>query len=405
MLSDTTIATVKATVPLLRQAGQAVVARFYELLMREPGVAGLFNHSHQGPDGAQTKALAGAVLAYAENIDNLAALLPAVERIAAKHVSMDVRPEHYAVVGRCLLAALADVAGEAATPAVLAAWGEAYGVLADVFVRREEELYQGRAAAPGGWRGHRAFVVERVVPESAEVASFHLRPADGGPLAPYLPGQYVGVRADIPGHGAVVRNYSLSAAPGGDTYRISVKRHPRGLFSGWLHAAGAGARLELTAPAGDFFLKPDQARPVVLLSGGVGLTPMVAMLESIAATRPGLKAWYVHAARDGLRHAMRDAVRAIEERCPNVTAVTFYEAPRPEDQQGRDYDLPGRVTADWLWRTLPLSGCDVFVCGPRPFMAAVVAGLTARGLPADRLHHEFFGPAEPLEAEVEEQAA
>ncbi|HYC05230.1 MAG TPA: NO-inducible flavohemoprotein [Azospirillaceae bacterium] len=396
MFSADTAATVKATVPLLRAHGLDVTRRLYEILFQEPAVKAFFNQSHQGPDGGQPKALAAAVLAYAENIDNPGVLLPAVERIAHRHVSMNVQPEHYAIVGRAILQAIKDVAGNAATPAVLAAWGEAYQWLADVLSGRENALYRETASKTGGWLGWRRFVVERVEAESAEIASVYLRPRDGGPVADYLPGQYVGLRAEVPGHGQAVRNYSLSRAPRGGAYRISVKRH--GLVSGWLHAQAPGAEVELLAPAGEFHLRPDQQRPVVLLSSGVGLTPLYAMLESIAEQRPGLKAWYVHGARDGRHHALRAAVRAIEERCPNVTAVTFYSRPHADDVPGRDYDVAGRIDPAWLARTLPLDACDIFVCGPSGFMADMVNGLTAHGIAPDRIRHEFFGPTADLAA-------
>jgi nitric oxide dioxygenase len=179
-LSAATIAVVKATVPALEAHGLTITRRMYEHLFRDEEIRDLFNQSHQGADGSQPKALAGAILAYAQNIDNLAALGPAVERIAQKHAGLNILPEHYPYVAKAILAAIRDVLGEAATDEVLEAWGEAYWFLAEILIGREAEIYRDHAAAPGGWVGWRDFVVDRIEAESEIIKSFYLRPTDGG---------------------------------------------------------------------------------------------------------------------------------------------------------------------------------------------------------------------------------
>src|SRR3712207_1025747 len=335
-LSERTIALVKATVPALEAHGLAITRRMYERMFQNEAIRDLFNQSHHGETGSQPKALAAAILAYARNIEGLAALAPAVERIAQKHVGLNILPEHYPHVAEALLGTIGNVLGEAATGEILAAWGEAYWSLAEVLIARERLIYRTLAEAPGGWTGWRDFTVAEKRPESAVITSFVLRPADGGPVLRHRPGQYLTFWIDIPGQHPLKRNYSISSAPNGESYRISVKREPGGIVSGWLHdAVGPGATLRVAPPAGEFFLRQAQVRPVVLVSGGVGLTPLLSMLEAIAERRPGPAAHYVHGTRDGATHAMGARVRALAAGSGGgIRATTFYERPRPEDRRG-----------------------------------------------------------------------
>jgi nitric oxide dioxygenase len=397
-LSDRTIALVKATVPALEQHGLAITRRMYERMFQNEAIRDLFNQSHHGESGSQPKALAAAILAYARNIEGLAALAPAVERIAQKHVGLNILPEHYPYVAEALLGAIKDVLGDAATEEILAAWGEAYWYLAEVLIARERVIYSSVAAAPGGWTGWREFRVERKERESDVITSFMLRPADGGPVMRHRPGQYLTFWLEIPGHHAVKRNYSISSAANGETYRISVKREPHGIASGWLHdSAAPGTTLKVAPPAGEFFMRQVLARPVVLVSGGVGLTPMMCMLETLAERHPGIPAHYVHGTRDGSTHAMGTRARELAARSGGAIKVaTFYERPRPEDRRGDGYDEAGLITVDWLRSNTPMAEADYFLCGPRAFLRAFVSGLARAGVAADRIHYEFFGPADEL---------
>jgi nitric oxide dioxygenase len=406
MLSDRTIRTVKSTAPILRERGVDITKRMYERLFKDEHIKQLFNQSHHGESGSQPMALAGAVHAYASHIDRLADLGPAVERIAQKHVALKIKPEHYPYVGRALLGALKDILGQAATDEVLSAWTEAYEFLADILMKREAQLTEATAAVPGGWAGWRDFTVDRVVPESDIIKSFYLKPADGGPIMNFRPGQYLTFQFDVPSHGQLVRNYSLSCAPRRGYYRISVKREgppqdgsdlPAGLASNYLHdQVSPGTTLRVSAPAGDFFLNEESTQPVVLLSGGVGLTPMVSMLETIVeqgATRP---VWYAHAALSGRQHAMKQYIQEITAAHPNVRSAVFYEFPTPEDLQGKDYDESGRITTEWLKRTVPISEAEFYFCGPKGFMRMLALGLRALDVKEDRIHFEFFGPPDDL---------
>ncbi len=392
-LSADVIVRVKATVPALAAHGPAITQAMYVRLFQDDHITALFNHANQGEGGAQTKALAGAVLAYAQNIDNLAVLAPAVERIAQKHVGYHILPEHYPFVATALLGAIKDVLGEAATDEILEAWGAAYWFLADVLQGREKLIRDEITTDAGGWTGWRDFVVARKIRESAVITSFVLRPKDGGPVIPHKPGQYLTFRFDAPGQPGVKRNYSISAGPSSDSYRISVKREDHGVSSRFLHdRVQEGDVLQATPPAGDFFLASQPPRPVVLLSGGVGLTPMVSMVEHIAKAHPELEAHFVHGALNSAVHALDGHVRTLANDHGRVSVTTFYSDPLHADRVGETHDVDGFITLDWLAANTPLAQADVYLCGPRPFLRTMVDGLVDAGVPADRIHYEVFGP-------------
>ena len=401
-LSPTTIHLIKATVPALEAHGVEITRRMYERLFEDASMRELFNQSHHGATGSQPKALADAVLAYARNIDQLSVLGAAVERIAQKHVALNILPEHYPFVAQALLAAIQEVLGAAATPEICTAWGEAYWFLAELLIGREAEIFREIASQPGGWNGWREFVIESVADESDIIRSFILRPADGKPVLRHRPGQYLGFLFDIPGHGTIKRNYSISSGPNDRTYRITVKREaapgvPPGLVSNWLHQqAQPGTVIKVTPPAGDFFLEPSRTAPVVLLSGGVGLTPMMSMLEAISAATPERPTWHIHGALNGRVHAMGARARALAAQARGIRVHTFYADPQAGDQRGEDYDEAGLISADWLAQHTPLEQATYFLCGPKPFLRALVTGLRAMGVPAERIRYEFFGPADEL---------
>ncbi len=410
-LSPATIDIVRSTVPALETHGLAITRRMYERMFENEAIRGLFNQSHQGTAGTQPKAVAAAVLAYARHINNPGVLADAVERIAQKHVALDIRPEHYPHVGNALLGAIKDVLGDAATEPVMTSWAEAYGFLADVLIGREAALYQANEVAPGGWTGWRDFAVENVTPESEIIRSFVLVPVDGGRVLPHQPGQYLGCALDVPGVGSLRRNYSISSAPSDRAYRISVKREaepgrPAGVVSNWLHDnAKPGTILRLTAPAGEFVLDRSVDTPVVLLSGGVGLTPMLSMLATIAVEQPSRKTWFVHGARHGRLHALAKEVRQLASGKAAIRTRVFYEQPDADDVLGRDYDAAGLISADWLEANTPLDRAVYYVCGPVPFLRIFVAALGRLGVPQSRIRYEFFGPAEELVEAPERLAA
>ncbi|MBY3124575.1 NO-inducible flavohemoprotein [Rhizobium laguerreae] len=400
-LSPRTIELVKLSVPALAAHGAEITRRMYSILFHDDHIRELFNHANQGEGGSQVKALAGAILTYAQNIENVEALVPVVERIAHKHIGYHILPEHYPFVANALLSALADVLGEATTPELLDAWGEAYWFLADILKERELEIRNQLEAQTGGWNGWRQFRIEAKVKESIVVTSFTLRPVDGGPVLRQKPGQYLTVRFAITPGETVKRNYSISSVPNNETYRISVKRETNGQgASKHLHdLMEVGSVLEVTPPAGDFYLPDEPSKPVVLLSGGVGLTPMVSILETISAEYPDLETHFVHGALNSQTHAMDRHVRRLATDHGRATVKTFYSEPTADDAVGFSHDHDGFITVQWLKENTPFDTADFYICGPKEFLAALVSGLLKEGIASSRVHYEFFGPTtEPLAA-------
>jgi nitric oxide dioxygenase len=393
MLSTQHRALIKATVPLLETGGEALTRHFYDLMFREcPEVRALFNQAHQA-SGTQQRALANAVLKYARHIDQLDALGPLVGQIVSKHVSLQILPEHYPIVGGFLLRAIREVLGaQIATDQVIEAWAAAYGQLADILIGAEEQVYAANAEAPGGWRGARGFYLARKVAESEEIVSLYLAPEDGGTLLDFQPGQYLGLRLILDGE-EMRRNYSLSALGNGREYRISVKREPGGKVSNYLHdQLQIGERLELFAPAGDFVLRASD-KPLVLISAGVGITPTLSMLE--AARDSGRPIHFIHCARHGGVHAFRDRVEALRAERPHLRHYVCYSEPRPGDQA----DAEGLLSREQLEQWLPGErDLDAYFLGPKPFMAQVKQHLRELGVPERQSHYEFFGPASALDA-------
>jgi nitric oxide dioxygenase len=401
-LSPSTIAIVKETVPVLVAHGPAITADMYVRLFQNEQIRRLFNQSNQGEGGAQTNALAAAILGYAQNIENLGVLGAVVERVAQKHIGSNILPEHYPFVGDALLEAIAHVLGEAATPAILTAWGEAYWYLADIMKDREKTIRSELLAIEGGWTGWRDFAVMEKVRESSVITSFLLRPLDGGKVVPHKPGQYLTFMLDVESGSGMKRNYSISSAPSTDTYRISVKREANGQGgSRYLHdQITLGSVLKVSPPAGDFFLASDQERPVILLSGGVGLTPMVSILESIVSQGPDIDVHYVHGALNSETHALRERVQMLAQVNARVTSTTFYSAPRAGDVLGKTHDAEGHIDADWLRANTPLLAADIFLCGPRPFLRTLVRQLIKVGVKLEQIRYENFGPAEDVMVEL-----
>jgi nitric oxide dioxygenase len=403
MLDQKTIEIIKSTVPVLEKHGETITTRFYQMMFgNHPELLNIFNHANQ-KQGRQQKALAGTVYAAAMYIDNLEAILPVVKQIAEKHRSLGILPEHYPIVGKHLLMAIKDVLGDAATDEIIDAWAQAYNVIADAFISIEAELYDETENQQGGWSGFRNFIVDRKVVESEVITSFYLTPEDNKAIAHFTPGQYISIKLEIAGEKFThMRQYSLSDAPGKDYYRISVKResgtdNPDGMVSNYLHdGVNQGDILKVSAPAGDFVLDTDKNTPVVLLSGGVGLTPMMSMLKTLAQVQPERNVTFVHAAANGNVHALRDEVEELST-LDNVSSFFFYDSPTEEDRKNNRFDVEGYVTHEWLKETIDTKDADFYFCGPVPFMKAINRSLKEIGVATDRIHFEFFGPMGNLE--------
>lgn len=391
MLNAEQRAIIKATVPLLETGGETLTTHFYQMMLNEyPEVRPLFNQAHQA-SGDQPRALANGVLMYARHIDQLEQLGGLVGQIINKHVALQILPEHYPIVGRCLLRAIEEVLGkDIATTEVIDAWGAAYGQLADILINAEESLYKQKEEADGGWRGTREFRLARRVEESREIVSFYFAPVDGKPVLKAEPGQYIGLRLMIDGveHR---RNYSLSALCDGGEYRISVKRESGGTVSNYLHdQLMVGDTLQLFPPAGDFTLAASD-KPLVLISGGVGITPTLAMLE--AALPTGRPVHFIHCARNGQVHAFREWLDTQAAQHPQLRRFYCYAEADDAAHANAVGLLDQHLLGEWLPRERDV---DVYFLGPKPFMAAVKRQLLALGVPERQTRYEFFGPAAAL---------
>ena len=388
---------VKGTVPILREHGVALTTYFYNrMLSGNPELKNVFNSANQ-QNGAQPTALAMSVLAYAEHIDNPGVLAHAVNRIANKHVSLDIRPEQYAIVGKHLLASISEVLGEGASPALIEAWGMAYDQLAGIMIGTEAHLYSKSANKEGGWSSWRPFEIKRKMQESQEITSFYLYPSDGGKVADFLPGQYITVRLYVPELKVLQpRQYSISCAPNGEYYRISVKKEygknerPAGYISNLLHnQIKEGDIIEVAPPSGDFTFDIHAKTPVVFISGGVGITPFMSMVESLIASGNDRPITWIHGSRSYEVHAFRDRVTELSASHGCMSVHTFYDR---LERETNDKHYEGYVDLSQLKSEIT-PDAEFYICGPGVFIKKHVQYLLSLGIPKDMIHFEEFGPA------------
>ena len=267
-------------------------------------------------------------------------------------------------------------------------------------------LGPGASAAPA-WRGFRPVVVVASHEESADVRSFEFAAEDGSALPPALPGQHIMVRMrPSPDVSAVTRNYSLCGPPGGPTYRIGVKNE-HGLASGFLHqSVRTGSRLEISAPRGSFTLAAG-ATPIILISAGVGVTPMLAMLHDVAATNAAASRplWWLHSARDRSRHSFAGEADKLLVALRGSHRCVIYSHPASVDGLGQDFDRSGHLSPQLLDELGITRDGDFYLCGPPRFLEDFQEGLAARGIPWPKIHVEAFGPASTLTPGISDVAA
>jgi nitric oxide dioxygenase len=395
MLSAESAAVVRATLPAVAGALDEITTRFYGAMFRDRPelLDGMFNRGNQA-SGAQRRALAGSIAGFATALLDDPDTRPdtLLDRIAHKHAAVGVTDDQYTIVHKYLFGAIAEVLGDAVTPQVAAAWDEVYWLMAGALIGREARLYQDAAVEPGKvWR--QWTVVERRT-ETPDTVSFLLTPVDGDPAPQARAGQYVSVRVRMADGVHQLRQYSLSSDPGDDLRRITVKRvtgtsdEPDGEVSNLLHEqVREGDELTLSAPFGDVFLDDpdDTTDPVVLVSAGIGCTPVTGILAHLAATGSPRPVLVLHADRSPAEHALRTETRELVGQLPGARAVFWYEQPGAEEPDAR----PGLMDIDGI--ALP-EDATVFLCGPLPFMQEVRGQLLRAGIPARRVRYEVFGP-------------
>lgn len=407
------IATVKSTAPVVKQYGKTITTTFYKnMLSAHPELKNYFSLKNQ-QSGAQSAALANAVFAYASYIDDLPKLSGAVERIAQKHASLFIKPDQYPIVGKYLVGAFAEVLGNALTPEIAEAWIAAYGQLADIFIQREKQLYSDA----GAWQGWRPFKIAAKEAETDNIISVYLEPVDGKPLPAFRPGQYVSLQIPLPELDGLLQNrqFSLSVAPEDNMsqYRVSVKKEAiepyttedlaegrvSGIVCNRLHDRyQVGDVVNVSPPRGEFFFDDaavPPAAPVVLLSAGVGATPLVSILDSIMksshAERP---VTWAHAARHADSVCFGKHIRDLAASARNVRSALFVKNVKDVDEEGRHYDFAGSMDIDKLAEDGALylddKTAEYYLCGPEEWMIKMRDELTSKGVHVDKVHLEVF---------------
>ncbi|KAI0190385.1 globin-like protein [Xylaria flabelliformis] len=396
---------VNETIPALRQHGEHISTVFYKSMLRDHPELNHYFNSVNMHTGRQPRALTALILAFASNIVNISELTPKLERVAQKHVSLVIHPEHYEIVAKYLIRAFSAVLGPAMTPEVNAAWTKAYWLMAKMLTGREAIIYKEF----GAWTNWRAFTISKKTPETIEgdIVSFNLAPVDGKPLPPYKPGQYVTIRLKIKGlKYCQLRQYSLSDAPRPDSYRITVKRDigagedskppsrqfGPGLVSGTLiDDFQVGDAVELTHPSGEFFLDTDDPNtsPVVLISAGAGAGPLYAILKTVSEQGKGRPMSWIQASRHDA--PFRERVEKIAQDDPNIRLKFF----RSRLADGDVISLTSRFQEDFIglnWEDLWLHNkmTQYFVCGPEKFMTEIGGHLLKNGIPESRIKYELY---------------
>ncbi|MCV7315440.1 hemin transporter [Mycolicibacillus parakoreensis] len=382
MLNEKSAAVVKETLPVVGAAIEQITRRFYAtMFVDHPELErDLFNQGNQAR-GDQQRALAGAIVAFAALLvaDDAPPPDRVLSRIANKHASLGVTPDQYQVVHHYLFAAIATVLGDAVTDEVAAAWDEVYWLMADALMGREADLYaQAGVAAGEVWLSARVLTRTQ---ESPDCIALTLEGVQS-PLPAFLPGQYTSVAVHLPKGARQIRQYSISAAAP-DRWRITIKKidaeagSPVGQVSNFIHSdVFEGDVLSVSHPFGDITLTPEPV-PVLLVSAGIGCTPMIGMLRHMVDTGDARPVWVVHADRSRAAHPHRSELADLVDRLPEAIMRTWYG----------EIGMPRALT------DMPLpDDVQVYLCGPLPFMQSVQARLVERGIPVESIHYEVFGP-------------
>ncbi|WP_305094132.1 globin domain-containing protein [Prescottella sp. R16] len=399
MLSEASKETVRATLPAVGAAIGDITTLFYrKLFAAHPELErDLFNRGNQ-KQGEQQKALAGAIAAFAtlqldpdeERVQTI------LSRIAHKHASLGITADQYWVVHKHLFEAIVEVLGEAVTPEVASAWDEVYWLMANTLIAMEKGLYEQAGVDAGDvWR---TVKVTKRVHQSADTVSFTLASLDGSALPSFAPGQYISVQVALPDGAHQIRQYSLACEPTDAEWRITVKRigalsqadgsvAPAGEVSNFLYDnLFEGDELKVSLPFGDLTLPEDDA-PLLLISAGIGCTPMIGMLEHLASTDDKRAVSVLHADRSAAQHAHRAELAELVDRLPAGVVHRWYE-----DLGAREAFAGTRLGRADLSDIVIEPGTRAFLCGPLPFMLAMKESLIARNVPAENIHYEVFGP-------------
>lgn len=380
MLSEKSRPIIEATAPVIAGRIPSITPEFYKSMFaaRPDLLDGMFSRSNQRT-GAQPQALAGSIVHFATHLLTHPDSYPEaiLSRIAHKHASLGLPADEYQTVYEHLFGAIAADLGDAATPDIVEAWTEVYWLMGNALINQEKALYstQANSVMFAPWR-----VVERHT-TGGNVDVFTFEPADDTPVTDAHPGQYVTIQTRVPDGIRQPRQYTLIPADP-QRRRIAVKLDPNGEVTPLLHEnLKVGDVVDLSNPYGDLVLR-DSDEPLVLISAGIGVTPMLALLDAVRSTRPDRQVLVVHADRSPDNWPLADEMKALVEALPNARLVTFFEEAGTGDHDGfldvGVLDLP--------------EGANVVLCGPLPFLQHARESLLAAGVPASRVSYEIFGP-------------
>ena len=394
MLTTEHLKLIEETIPVLRENGTVLTSYFYQRMLRlNPELKEVFNMGHQRT-GDQAKALASAVLAYAENIENLAVLGDAVNQIITKHVSLNIQPEQYSIVGENLLFSISEVLEVPMESELIKAWEIAYTQLANILIEGEKARYLELQKQENGWNDWREFTVVNKVKESDEITSFYFKPTDNQPVLSHKPGQYISLRVNVPELGfKQPRQYTLSHHGLKDCYRISVKREDKkasleaGYVSTTLHQTiEIGDTVELSAPNGIFYLQ-NSDRKNVFISAGVGVTPMIAMLGKLNTLNTKQDISFIHACRNNHVLALNAEVLEFKKTLPQLQTYLVCEE---NDEAVLKPDKIGRLNLAEVDPVLLPKDADYYLCGPDPFMLQQAKALQNYGIGESQIYMERF---------------
>lgn len=392
--------TIRATLPLVGSKIDEITPNFYSRMFEAHPelIADTFNRGNQ-KQGAQQRALAASIATFATMLVDPEAPAPVnlLSRIGHKHVSLGITKDQYQIVHDNLFAAIVEVLGEdTVTPDIAAAWDSVYWLMADVLTDFEYDLYRSAQVEPGDVFRQTTVVDRKELP--GEITHFTVRAAEGSADLPgHLPGQYVSVGARLPDGARQLRQYSLVTGGSGASGELSfaVKRvrgvdeAPDGEVSNWLaDTINAGDALEVTLPAGDLVLDAQTTNPVVLISAGIGVTPMLGMLDRLAADSSDRTVVALHADDSAEVDAFAAARTGYADGLANGSAITWYGAGTP------DAGLRGEVREGFMNLgevDLP-EGASVYICGSNGFLQFIRSQLSERGIDAKDVHYELFAP-------------
>ena len=388
-LTNETKEIIKATVSIIEKNEAELTKRIYPLLFtRDPAMKIFFNRDHLRK-GTQPRAFIGSIIEYAKNIDNLDAIKPLINDIAEKHAALNIKPVQYTIVNICLLEVFGKALGTRGTHVVKKAWKEAIEDLANIIIKAETRKYEETLAKEGGWKGFKKFTITNKENESAIITSFYLEPTDGKTIVIGKAGQYINMMLDVPERGTVFRNYSLSSNPNSNYYRISVKREENGLVSNYLHdILSQGDKIKLSPPYGSLYLK-ETDKPVVLISGGVGITPMISILQDAVKQQLTRQICFIHGARNKNTHAFKDDVVTLTADHDNVNHHFFYSR---NSVKSADTE-PGRITMNSVKDIAShQKDAEFYLCGPAQMMKDLYRELINWGVNQNNIVYEYFGP-------------